>query len=355
MKKIFTLINVHKKMKKNVIAACCILLWFLGISFGVNIGDVSLRFCNTSGTLEKTLALNISGQETKDICMILGNNGKENASVTLSFVDGTITNDTDQKKACKNEGENQNFGKYVTLEKNTIVIPSKGTTTITGKLLLPEETVGEVHGCVTYFAGEGKNKNEMFTIMVRRANFIDAFVKWVVTVGVKFIDLSQQENNLSKNPKIISTYDTKENKLFLQASIQNKGTAEAKIHIKGIIKNRLGYSKTFMEETRTVFWKETTNLSSTIENLPFYKGPFTITYELEYNAVLQNGLETNNQAESTGKLTEKTNIMIISVGTYILAALIVGIVGILSIVTIFHKKHHKEKWKTYHRKHSNKK
>ncbi|HCY21319.1 TPA: hypothetical protein DIC40_05765 [Patescibacteria group bacterium] len=54
------------------------LLFFLGALFISNtyaatIGDVALRFCNNSGSLEKTISLTTSGQEQKEICMMLIN------------------------------------------------------------------------------------------------------------------------------------------------------------------------------------------------------------------------------------------------------------------------------------------
>ncbi|HCY21320.1 TPA: hypothetical protein DIC40_05770 [Patescibacteria group bacterium] len=70
----------------------------------------------------------------------------------------------------------------MTLENKTISVPARGNTTFTGVLELPEEAAGEIHGCVTYFINNEKNQKEMFTIMVRRANFIDIFAKGIVTI-----------------------------------------------------------------------------------------------------------------------------------------------------------------------------
>jgi hypothetical protein len=83
-------------------------LFFVGTivissTYAASIGDVALRFCTSSGSLEKTVSLTTSGQEEKEICMTLINGAYEDTDVNISFVDGTITNDADQKKACKNE------------------------------------------------------------------------------------------------------------------------------------------------------------------------------------------------------------------------------------------------------------
>lgn len=307
--------------------------------YASDIGDVALRFCNTSWSLEKTISLTTSGQEKKEICMMLINGAYEPTDISLSFVDGTITNDADQKKACKNEWENQNFGQYMQLEKNTVTVPARGSTTFTGILQLPEEAVGEIHGCVTYFINNQKNQKEMFTIMVRRANFIDVLAKWIVTIWLSFIDVETQNKSLSNNPKIVSFFNSEENKLYIQSTLKNKGTAEQGVTIKWEIKNRLGYKKTFFEEKRTIFAKQTSNINNVIENLPFYKWPFTITYSVEHNANVSAWLQTDTE-EKTWVLSETTSIVILTPATYI--SIVVILLIIAGIVFFIIRRKHKK-------------
>lgn len=320
-------------------------LFFLGTiiissTYAANIGDVALRFCNTE-TLEKTISLTTSGQEEKEICMTLINWSYEDTNVNISFVDGTITNDADQKKACKNEWENQNFWQYMSLEENTITVPARWSTIFTGILKLPEEAAGEIHGCVTYFIANDTNQKEMFTIMVRRANFIDIFAKWVVTIGLSFVDVESQTKSLSKNPKIVSFFNKDEWKLYIQAMLSNKGTAEQGVTIKWEIKNRFGYKKTFFEEKRTLFAKQTSNINNVINNLPFYKGPFTISYTVEHSANIAEGLETDIQ-EKEWIISESTNILVITIGTYVSLLVLLIIIAAISFF-IIKRKHKKTK------------
>jgi hypothetical protein len=328
-------------------------LFFLGTiiissTYGANIGDVALRFCNTE-TLEKTISLTTSGQEEKEICMTLINWSYEDTNVNISFVDGTITNDADQKKACKNEWENQNFWQYMSLEENTITVPARWSTIFTGILKLPEEAAGEIHGCVTYFIANDTNQKEMFTIMVRRANFIDIFAKWVVTIGLSFVDVESQTKSLSKNPKIVSFFNKDEWKLYIQAMLSNKGTAEQGITIKWEIKNRFGYKRTFFEEKRTLFAKQTSNINNVIDNLPFYKGPFTISYTVEHNANITEGLETDIE-EKSWVITEKTDIIILNIWTYIALFIILTIINSIVFI-ILRRKHFKTKTHTTKKHH----
>lgn len=327
-------------------------LFFLGTiaissTYGASIGDVALRFCNSSGTLEKTISLTTSGQEKKEICMMLINGAYEPTDISLNFVDGTITNDADQKKACKNEWENQIFWKYMSLEKNIITVPARWSTTFTWTLELPEEAAGEIHGCVTYFIANQKNQKEMFTIMVRRANFIDVFAKGVVTIGLSFVDVETQTKSLSKNPKIVSFFNKDEKKLYIQAMLSNKGTAEQGVTIKGEIKNRLGYKKVFFEEKRTLFAKQTSSINNVIDDLPFYKGPFTITYTVEHSANIAEGLQTDTD-QKEGSLSETTSIVILTIGTYI--SLLILLIILATIIFFIIKRNHQKTNKKEHTK-----
>lgn len=329
---------------KKILASLFLFFWMTIISttFAADIGNVALRFCNNSWwTLEKTLSLTTSGQEEKEICMTLINWGDEDVNINISFVDGTITNDADQKKACKNEWEIENFGQYMSVDNNVIPVKAKWSTTITGTLKLPEEVAGEIHGCVTYFIANTKKQEDMFNIMVRRANFIDVFAKGVVTIWLEFVDVKSQTKSLSKNPKILSYYDKKDKKLHIQSILKNKGTAEQGVTIKWEIKNRLGYQKVFLNEKRTLFAKQESNINTVIDNLPFYKGPYIISLHVEHTANLQEWLQVDTN-DKWGNLTETTNILVITPETYIS---LVGVLALIAVIILIikRKKHSSKK------------
>jgi len=309
---------------------------FISSTYSASIGDVALRFCNNSWSLEKTISLTTSWDEKQEICMMLINGSYEPTTITVSFVDGTITNDADQKKACKNEWENQNFWQYMSLEEDTIEIPARWATTFTWILKLPEEAAGEIRGCVTYFIANEKTQKDMFTVMVRRANFIDIFAKWVVTIWLSFVDVESPTKSLSKNSKILSFFNKDENKLYIQSMLKNSWTAEQWVTIKWEIKNLFGFKKTFFEEKRTLFAKQTSTISNTIDRLPFYKWQFSIKYTVEHNANIVEGLEVD--WESTNwTITESTNIFVITTWTYISFLVILLLIAGISFFIIKRK------------------
>jgi len=56
--------------------------------------------------------------------MLIQNDGPTDTTISLNFVDGTITADGDQKKACEPESSKSNFGQYVTGYSTTVDVPS---------------------------------------------------------------------------------------------------------------------------------------------------------------------------------------------------------------------------------------
>lgn len=326
-------------MKKILAALFLIGTISLNSIYASSIGDVALRFCNDPETLEKTISLTTSGQEEKEICMTLINWSSEDSNISISFVDWTVTNDSDQKKACKNDWENQNFWQYMSIESNIINVPAKWQTTFTGILKLPEEAAWEIHGCVTYFIANETNQKEMFTIMVRRANFIDVFAKWVVTIWLSFVDVEAQTESLSNNPKIVSFFNKEENNLYIQAILNNKGTAEQWITIKWEIKNPFGYKKTFFEEKRTLFAKQNSMINNVISDLPRYKWPLTITYTVEHSANIAEWLETDIE-EKSWIISETTNIFIVTIWTFVRPLILLTLIAII-IFFIIRRKNNK--------------
>jgi len=117
-------------MKKIFTRSLLGLVWAIGLfSFPVttlaqgtdqsvsNLWDVVVRFCNENGQWEpgkmKDLFFEADTNTPYDLCMYVNNNGPTDVDVILNFVDGTITADDSQNKACQPEGTKTNFGQHV--------------------------------------------------------------------------------------------------------------------------------------------------------------------------------------------------------------------------------------------------
>lgn len=66
-----------------------------------DIGNITVRFCEEDGSLFKSVSYEIESEEEKEVCLKIFNDHQDNAHVAIDFVDGTVTNDESQYKACK--------------------------------------------------------------------------------------------------------------------------------------------------------------------------------------------------------------------------------------------------------------
>lgn len=184
-----------------------VLVWFshAQVQRTTNLGDVSLRFCNdlteTAGT--KTAVLETKPEDHIDICMYINNDGPTKTSISLNFVDGTITADADQKKACEPEESKSNFGQYVTDYPTSIEINAGETVQISAKALFPAGYAGTSYGCATYQIINDQaetTESQMFTILSRRASFVDINV-----MGEYVVDLQANDANIEWSVKWLSS------------------------------------------------------------------------------------------------------------------------------------------------------
>ena len=72
----------------------------------------------------------------------------EEAKVAVTFVDGTVTNDSSQLKACKNDADIERFGQYVTFDTPEVVIPANDSIQTSFSLEFPGGVSWKVYGCI---------------------------------------------------------------------------------------------------------------------------------------------------------------------------------------------------------------
>ncbi len=181
-----------------------------------NLWDVTLRFCNDTGAVAgtKVAVLEAVPEEKTDICMFIENGGPTDTTISLNFVDGTITADEDQKKACEPESTKTNFGQYITDYPTTIQIQGGETVKISAKAMFPAWYAGTAYGCATFqiigswAVTQSWDVNKMFTILTRRASFIDFNLK-----GKYIVDLQPQDATMEWSfpwlmPKEVSVVDS---------------------------------------------------------------------------------------------------------------------------------------------------
>ena len=192
-------------MKKLLVWAIMMLLWSYGLTMAqsqksTNLGDITLRFCNDTGAVAgtKTAVLEVKPEEKQDICMFIENGGANDATIWLNFVDGTITADIDQKKACEPESTKINFGQYIGNYPTIIQIKAGETVKIWATAKFPAGYAGTAYGCATFQIVNASGsyqwgeETKMFSIISRRANFIDINVLWKYRVDLQLKDAATE-------------------------------------------------------------------------------------------------------------------------------------------------------------------
>lgn len=99
--------------------------------------------------------LDLKPEEELDLCLYVNNDGPTNTKISLNFVDGTITADADQKKACEPESSKTNFGQYITDYPTTVEIDAGETVKIGAKAKFPAGYAGTAYGCATFQIVDG--------------------------------------------------------------------------------------------------------------------------------------------------------------------------------------------------------
>ena len=180
-------------MKKLIIwLAFCFLLFISSYTIAQedSILGVSVKFCN-SGHITKSLSIeSLSGQST-EICMQFINSLDSDILIWYDFVDWVITNDSYHTRACDNTSVWSSFRSFFSTGNRKINLKAQSITTQKDYIFVPYEFTWTINWCLTYFALSSKDKTDdtdMFTVLLRKASFIDVFPKWSLkshTITVK--------------------------------------------------------------------------------------------------------------------------------------------------------------------------
>ncbi len=153
-----------------------------------DIGNITVRFCEEDGSLFKSVSYEIESEEEKEVCLKIFNDHQDNAHVAIDFVDGTVTNDESQYKACKLWHEKQNFWQFVTIDHPVVIIPGKWSVEKRFTLKYPDGFAGMSYGCVVTQIVNPDNIEGagMFSIELRKGSFVDFYVKGEIKLDLHF-------------------------------------------------------------------------------------------------------------------------------------------------------------------------
>lgn len=144
-----------------------------------DLSQIEIDFCDKWG--EKSIVYSLSAEEKKDICLKASNASPKDIEVTIWFVDGVVTNDQRQNKACMQAGEDKRFWQYVTGYKQSFIVPANNLIFQHATLQLPKWTTWFVPWCLVYYTKSIKMTEwDSFSILMRKAKFIDVNVKKLI-------------------------------------------------------------------------------------------------------------------------------------------------------------------------------
>lgn len=146
------------------------------IQANADISQIKIEFCNKPG--QYTIKYKIAPGETQDICFKASNSSSKDMEVAMWFVDGTVTNDGQKNKACKQQWEDEKFWQYVTWFTSFFTIPANDTVVSHAKIALPLSSKGKIKWCLIYYTKSTPVKGKMgLSILIRKAKFIDIQVR----------------------------------------------------------------------------------------------------------------------------------------------------------------------------------
>lgn len=232
-----------------------------------NLGDLLIRFCNDVGTwwdtnkITKSLQLETNTEEMQDICIYVQNSWPTDVKVKLNFVDGTITADESQKKACQPEETQENFWQYVIFDDNEKVfdVPAWSRVERHAQIEFPAGYAGMSYGCATLqIEGESlKETGDMFNILSRRGNFIDVLVHGEINAKM---DILTQDDlpflNKGNNSQFTVYQDPDTGNYLAKIVLENKWNVAQKVEVTPYVKTWFENFIGSMQEKKEIIQNE---------------------------------------------------------------------------------------------------
>lgn len=319
-----------------------------------DIKEIKARYCNESNTTDtKRLFIEAEPNVPSEICINFINTSNQEAHIGINFVDGTITNDSSQNKACLPEGEKNLFWQYVLDYPKQITIAPNNTTQVKATLLFWAGYAGTSYGCLTYHAldniGEENivDNGSMFKIFSRVGSFIDAFVdgEFIINLVPQAIENSRY-NNRTNNPNLI-IYRVSDNRsdffkrdfwtYRIKWNIKNTGNIGTNSQINFSLTDRFIIPKTRLLSDQVI----TPNQIRTFEtSIPRYMargfwGPFKVKATLDYKAIYL-GSDASKAPQEIYSLSDTTYTFFFPYGLIIIG-------GGYGLYTLYRKKYNNRK------------
>lgn len=252
--------------------------WFLFSLFWLvsaqeaNIWSISVKYCNND-ELKSSLSIVTESEVDNEICINFYNDGPVPAQIKYWFVDGILTADEMQNKACT-DSDMENFWQFVTQNETIVEVPAYGSVQQIASVKFPRWMVGAVNGCLVYTISEEKNVQDQnlneweiaagFDIVVRKASFVDAFVQWDISRNL----ILDKIENLFAN-KVLD----------IALLLKNWWDISEAVDFEWTLSNKFWYSYE-ITWSKIVESQSDYKFGIQVDNLPWYRWMYTLKWNL---------------------------------------------------------------------------
>lgn len=305
-----------------------LLAWLCVVSFtfaqNTTVWDVSLRFCNND-TETKNLSLVLEWGKEEEICMDFVNTSNADVTIKYGFVDWTVAQWETPKKACMDEWVKDEFGQYVSQDTDTITILAWESVRQKAKIKYPSWFSGMVNGCLTYYVADAQQSiaddDSMFSILVRRATFVDVLVWWELSRNIK----------LAEKNSVSSHFDKDTENFVIDVNLSNLWNVDENVSISWLVSNSFGYEKVIQLWDVKVASDSEQTIQIEIDDLPRYK--LSYHADLTLTSMPEIPFDTSSLSEDiTGPVTINVAVDLFQFPRMILLYVIWWLVVILLIV-----------------------
>ncbi len=141
-----------------------------------DLSQIEINFCDKAG--EKGIEYSIAPGWIQDICLQASNISDKDIEIHVEFVDGSITNDQRQNKACLQQWQNKIFWQYVTGFSSSFIVPANNVFFQHAKIYLPKWSQWIIYWCLVYYTKSVEMWGGInFSVLMRKAKFIDVKVR----------------------------------------------------------------------------------------------------------------------------------------------------------------------------------
>lgn len=273
--------------------------------------------------------------DSKELCIQISNSSTEDVRLVTTFVDGTMTSNTNVR-SCSSNRNVERFGQFITPWTDSVIIPALDTITLRPTMMFPIENLGEQMGCFTYRAvpldGDVENTAGV-AVIVRRVMPITAFVAGDVKTDVVFEPL---RNGVQVKTTDVIWVVNNQWDYTVWFVMHNEWWLVQNVQVTWQITDTLGNTSPFTDIQAQVLPNNNRTFAFTVSELPRYKLRFTadvtITYQAEIGNIDPEYLTEDIIKEYT--ITETITFFVMP------RWLIIGLVALILLIIIIKKIRH---------------